>query len=132
MSEISGEIAVNTGAIVGELGVGRYIINDYTLTITAISNGYQLEIRRGSEVQTVNLLGMSAEEIAAVANDAQAASDAADAADRAATSATNAAGDADRAATAANNAAETANGIANRLNALAFTINSDMELEVEY
>lgn len=58
MSENAGMIhaeAILRGAVRGEIGVGRYVVNDYVLTLSEIENGYSLEIRKGSEVQTAVL-----------------------------------------------------------------------------
>ena len=63
MSGINGVIsaeAIVNGVVQGQVGVGRHVINDYTLTLTEIDEGYRLEIRRGSETQAVELRGLAA------------------------------------------------------------------------
>ena len=43
-------------AVYGEVGVGSYILNDYVLTVEEADEGYMLNIKKGSEEQTAQLL----------------------------------------------------------------------------
>ena len=52
------------GIIGATVGIGRYIVNDYVITLaeTGEGDGYTLEIRRGDQVQSVTLYGMTHEQ----------------------------------------------------------------------
>ena len=43
-------------AVYGEVGVGSYVVNDYVLTVTEEDEGYVLNIRKGTEEQSANVL----------------------------------------------------------------------------
>lgn len=51
MSEI-----LNRAGINAVLGAGSVVLNDYALNITPIERGYRLEVTRGSEVQTLDIM----------------------------------------------------------------------------
>lgn len=93
------------GIIGGTVSLGRYVVNDYTLTISEIEDGYRLTIQRGSETQTADLISLKPEELAELREAAESAEAAAEAAGE------------------ASDAAEALRGIS-------FDINSDMEMEV--
>ena len=93
------------GIIGGTVSLGRYVVNDYTLTISEIEDGCRLTIQRGSEVQTVDLRSLTPEEIAELRAAAEIVGESAEAAGE------------------ASSAAEALRGIT-------FEINSDMEMEV--
>lgn len=42
--------------VYGEVGVGSYILNDYVLTVEKADEGYVLNIKKGSEEQTAQIL----------------------------------------------------------------------------
>ena len=42
--------------VYGEVGVGSYVVNDYVLTVTEEDAGYVLNIRKGTEEQSANIL----------------------------------------------------------------------------
>ena len=50
-------IALNAAQLLGEIGVGGLILNDYTLKISEIEGGHRLTVTRGSEVQTLDVMG---------------------------------------------------------------------------
>lgn len=50
-------IALNAAQLLGEIGVGGLILNDYTLKISEIEGGHRLTVTRGSEVQTMDVMG---------------------------------------------------------------------------
>ena len=56
------------GSINGTVSIGRFVVNDYTLTISEIDDGYRLTIERGSEVQTADLQSLSVEDIETIRN----------------------------------------------------------------
>lgn len=43
-------------AVYGEVGVGSYVVNDYVLTVEEADEGYMLNIKKGSEEQTAQIL----------------------------------------------------------------------------
>lgn len=67
-----------TGIIGATVGIGRYVVNDYTITLTAAEdgNGYTMTITRGSETQTVTLNGVTPEAYAQIQEMLSLASDA--------------------------------------------------------
>lgn len=50
----------------GNLSVGQYILNDYTLQVSLIEDGYRITITKGSDVQTIDLLSLSEVEISKI------------------------------------------------------------------
>ena len=50
-------IALNAAQLLGEIVVGGLILNDYTLKISEIEGGHRLTVTRGSEVQTMDVMG---------------------------------------------------------------------------
>ena len=93
------------GIIGGTVSIGRFVVNDYTLTISEIEDGYRLTIQRGSETQSADLRSLSREEIATLRAAAEIVGEAAE-------------------------AAQAAAGAAEALRHISFDINSDMEMEV--
>lgn len=93
------------GIIGGTVSIGRFVVNDYTLTISEIEDGYRLTIQRGSEVQTADLRSLSREEIATLRAAVEIVGEAAE-------------------------AAQSAAGAAEALENISFDINDDMEMEV--
>ena len=51
MSEI-----LNRAGINAVLGAGSVVLNDYALNITPIERGYRLTVKRGSDMQTMDVL----------------------------------------------------------------------------
>jgi hypothetical protein len=48
--------ALSSGAnLNGQFGGGKIVMNDYRLTVTDIENGKRLEVKRGAEVQTMDI-----------------------------------------------------------------------------
>ena len=64
------------GIIGGTVSIGRFVVNDYTLTIAEIEDGYRLTIQRGSEAQTADLQSLSPEDIATIREAEQGRADA--------------------------------------------------------
>ena len=54
VAQISGK--QNSAGMTGELGAGALVVNDYRITTEPIEGGHRLTVKRGSEVQTMNLL----------------------------------------------------------------------------
>ena len=54
------------GIVGATIGVGKYIINDYVITLesTESDNGYTMTITKGSDVQTVTLYGATPDALA--------------------------------------------------------------------
>lgn len=52
---ISGEMSVGA-ALNGEVSIGSVIFNDYIITISDINGGHRLTARRGSDIQTMDIL----------------------------------------------------------------------------
>lgn len=105
------------GILQGTIGIGQYIVNDYVLTLEPLEtgDGYTLTIRKGSDVQTVTLEGLSEENLEIFRGyvaAAQAAQLAAEGAQTAAETAQGNAEDAQTAAEAAQSLAETAQAAA--------------------
>jgi len=44
------------GVVSGAVGVGALVLNDYALSIEEIENGHRLIVRRGTEVQTMDVM----------------------------------------------------------------------------
>lgn len=93
------------GSINGTVSIGRFVVNDYTLTISEIDDGYRLTIQRGSDAQSADIRSLSADEVATLLAAAEIVSEC----EQATTDAINA-------TTALEN--------------ISFDINSDMEMEV--
>lgn len=51
------------GVIGGTVSVGRFVVNEYVLTVSEIEDGYRLTVQKGTEVQTADLQSLSPEEI---------------------------------------------------------------------
>lgn len=51
------------GVIGGTVSVGRFVVNEYALTVSEIEDGYRLTVQKGTEVQTADLQSLSPEEI---------------------------------------------------------------------
>lgn len=54
VAQISG--TQNSAGMTGELGAGALVVNDYRITTEPIDGGHRLTVKRGSEVQTMDLL----------------------------------------------------------------------------
>lgn len=54
-TEITGVVA-SEAQIMGTVTAGPIILNDYVLTVVKIAGGHQLVIRRGTEIQTLDIM----------------------------------------------------------------------------
>lgn len=50
-------VSLNQAGVNAVLGVGSLVLNDYSLNIAPIEHGYRLTVKRGSETQTMDLVG---------------------------------------------------------------------------
>lgn len=57
---------MTTGIIGATIAIGNAVLNDYYLTVTEITDGYRLTIRRGTEEQVIDVYSLSEEEIATI------------------------------------------------------------------
>lgn len=118
---ITGAEVTTTGIIGATVAIGKYIINDYVITIAQAEDeyGYTMTITRGTDTQTVTLYGLTPEQytsmlgylqqaLTAATNAQTAAQEALTAAQSASTSASSASTDATTASQAASQAASSA------------------------
>ncbi len=54
MSSISAKIQ-STGSLSAALGAGSIVAGDYQITLSSIEGGHRLTVRKGSEVQTMDI-----------------------------------------------------------------------------
>ena len=57
---LSANIAAKT--LLGSIGAGGVIVNDYVITLTEIPGGLNLTVKRGSEVQSMDVIGGDVDE----------------------------------------------------------------------
>lgn len=60
---------IDAKTLLGSIGAGSVIVNDYVITLTEIPGGLNLTVKRGSEVQSMDVMGADEDAIAQLVED---------------------------------------------------------------